>query len=1279
MRPEMKEALDMLLREKVPKGSVLKKEAEEAMAAIMNYQMEEEKFPEYVHNHHQIGMPFIRALQELGVKNRSFLPCLAVIHKMITWSAISSEFIPHILEGFEKNIENYPEVRLRVLQMLLPLVQNPVLVRGRNLMHLFKIGILLVETSRNQLISTTKVIIFHLVANVFERPSILQGQAREIAVQDCKEILEIAIDCAKKNNLFGFELLYTCVSDGAAGFQQKALADMVGLMVDFLVPKLEQTRLQIVSVSLQLFLQIIKNIVSDDGEIVSLLLSVLRAKVPSGLIVLREEFVYKLPTRVAFLSLSSSAELADIMFAPSQTIDVTSITPINMFYLDQMARTEIPEDSKHMVSLAFFHIVRAATAISQCSDKKDEQTQIISLFIPYFIRFLQKLVELPQIKEEEVVAIELKKSLAILIQMATQKSLTVMNTLLLEGYQMAQKNPAVFYSLLANLTDEHKEKVTVWPAFFLLTATVQKTHPELGSWEELMGLLTAFQDVDLQRAIEGAGKSEALAPEKYADLFLSLAGRGDCLKKEFTILIEHVFQNQQMLDNIDSSVALIASFFSAYFSEKRSATMHKIVLSHIMHVFMADYNNEHAHPIRQEVLNSLSIGVRSSGETLYQAWTCIYDILIASMQSPLLSGMVFDIIQVVTDRLLYALPEETLVTTVQILGICCLTKKDNNISFRALQCIRELTEFVLTKKITAKVRKDVWHAVMCLLCSVIYDGRDDVRDSAIVQLFESIYLCKKHGHLEWAPLVQVFLRRVLGAAVYTKDREIYTGEYEDPTSEEAEETELNNDQCPCQNLGACAIESYETAEKESYQRSLESTKGILLAISALVFENFSELKKASGFYPLWVLFTKILVRFSRDPEMEVTVIYALRNGIPCINDPIYKKHFFLTVCDICTLSVQPSSPLEALMQMLKITYRAIDKSATPEDKKAYFLGITSLLAQNCPNTGQTLTFLEYEAISALDETGSSCTATVRVDTQLKWLRLFIVSTPKLSSYFAMHIMNALSKELIGSPLAQTIHRKAISVLIMFQSQKRTVPTCWAEAKKTLQAIFQIEAKPNAETQLVWASREILGLPNNQPNQPNQTNQTPTQPNQTPTQPNQTPTRNRNILRALSDNHNYTKAIREEETEMCEYIGFLENISLTISKSYLLDLYRLLVETWFHALDNQLFALYLTITRTLCTLIHARKDLSKESIQWLQTILSQYNIQIRTKRTAYSRFQREAITYILQEIKHQRLGSLSIQPLLKELVLCASSDDTTISAISLDILHDALSRPAKHTH
>ncbi|OAG29922.1 hypothetical protein NEDG_01469 [Nematocida displodere] len=1258
MQAEIVETLEALTKEKLPKQSALKEEAKTALLTVKEYQGSDKDFPAFAKENKAIIQPLVTAIQELQLKHKPFLLCFAALHRIITRGAVHAEFVKPILVEFEKSIETYPEVRIRVLQMLLPFVQDPLLVRGEDLLYLFKIGILLVETSRNQSVNTSRVIICHVVAHAFERPSTLKDESRQVAIQDCKNILSIAVDSAQRNNVFGLDLLTACIVDGEQGFREKEILMMLGDIIEFLLSKLECTQLPIISRVLNMLHCIAENIQRDSAQLIWILVSVSKAGMSEQSRVLREEFFYQVSYKTIWAAAQKDRSICQILFAVPAKATVGQLPPIKSLYTQQINRTAIPTETGYQVALRFLKLFSLPGEMEKEVYRQGCDQELLSVYIKHLSRAVREIEDLSTLEHACHAAQMLTEALGSAERVVSQLGLNeCLNQILSLEYWLAEKNFGLFYGLASEATLRHMEKVTIWREFFDLAAKMQMQDPEQETWGQLTHNLKEFPKTDLKNALREACCSSTVRSTFYASLFLGLVYRVSELPEEFEQIIKKVFPIGETKDHPEETAERITSFFEVYFVCRLPEATHQIVLGQTKELANSLSAQSPDALVMKEILSSLSLGVRSAGESLQGSWTEIYHILAMAIKQPCLASTVFDIIQIITDRLLPFLPKECLLETARILSVCCTGIKDSNVSLFALGCVKELTEYILGSEHSTKSCLEVWHVSLCLLCTMAYDVRDDIRDSAIAQVFESIYLCRDKKLLEWQPLTEIFLRRLLGAAVYAKDKEIYSGEHDEGFAESPESDEQRSPEgvCPCGNIGACVLEGYETAAPENSKRSADSAKNLILAVSALMLEHFDEIKKVSGFSSLWALYGRILVRFSKDPEMASCVVSSLKHCLVSISIHKYWKRFFVTVSEICTAAKQKQTLSETLIQMLKLSHEKLGSTPTQGETDVFFAATTSILRHNQIGRHQGLTPLEFEAVCSLEEEGRACSSRMRVSTLLAWLRLTQDASSQFSSNFVVYCMSSLSHELQQAVFATELHREAVSILLSYHAMKKTLPSCWARARKTLQQLFVLEAGRDVQTQVIWASREILGLA----------------PSDRIDATTSVQNKNKNILRAISENCNYVQVIKEEEKEMCEYLYFLETLSETAKMATLFEIYHLVVEIWSTSLLNSLSTLYLAATRVICSLIGQRKELAPLAMDWSRNLLHEYNAEIRLHKIEYSRFQREAVSYLLDRILEDQISTVDPAQLHHGLTLCVNAEDRAISRRAVKILQKAL--------
>jgi len=1264
MQTEMKEAAQAVMREKTPKGSTLKKAAEDAYEKLGMYAGDDANFPNYAKATKDVQAPFVRALLELSTKNKSFLQCVSVVQKIIACGSVHPDSVEGIIKGLDKIVESYPEVRIKALQMLLPFVQEPTLVRGGDVLHLFRIGAKLAEKSRNQSVNTSVVIMCQVAAAVFERPLLLKGEEKAQAVEDCKGILTAATEKPQKGNTFGLDVLLVCVCEGKAAFQNTELEDHLEHTLVTLLQNLEEKTHPEATRTLQILREAVSSIFQSTEKITNILRTVMEKREKLQLQTVKEELAYQLPYKIVKQLCKSSPELCDLIFSIEESVPAEKLVQPHILYIEQINRTEIPTDASYLSSLKFFKIVKTIEEIRQeLSERSENESnedlyEMVRTFIPYYQTALERISNLETIRNGLNIAKNIRQTANSLLEMS---ALPEGDRLGFFMFHAAEKNPKVFYSIARDVMMKYRGGLTIWPQFFNLTFKIQDATPEDPVWTELTAELEKYTTEDLKIAIQGASKAKNMSCKRSSELFLALVFRiDDGLENEFSTLISKVFNEKEMAKDVQGSCDLTTSFLGTYFISQMSETAHKIVLKQLQSVFSFFYAREEGQAILKEILMALSLGVRVSGENFHGSWAIVFEIMSLAIESPNLYRTVFDIAQVVTDRLLPVLPSECLIGTARLLCVFCVTIREDNISFQSLKCIRELTEHIFTSEVPEEVKRSVWHISLCVLCAMAYDTRNDMRDSAISQIIESICYCREKGQLDWRPLVQVFMKRLLGAAVYAKYREIYSGEYDEEYSDEKEEIR-GGESCPCRNMGACIVQVCSSPVEETGRRSEESAKGILFAVSSMVFENFDQIKKTVGFKGLWRLFCKILIRFSQDPGMEDAFVSTLRAGLPRITGRDYWKSYFGMVSEACQYSRGKKVPPETILQILKFSYGKSEPEPSGDEPVAFFRSISALLRCSDRHDEPKTSFLEFEAVCALEEEGSATSPSIRIKTLIEWIKLSRESLEALSIEFVIYCMRSLVGELKAVECSEEIHRKVVEVLVSFHSSKKMYPHHWAAALSTLKNIFRLETRREIPSQIVWASKEILGLVNGT------RLASPTAAPSDVRKP--SGQKNRNILRAISENANYVEAMKEEERSMSEYLRFLERLVRGVKIETLRSIYEVILEIWGTSLENSLHALYLESSKILCDIVSRREEMQPEAVEWSLYLLKRYNTGIRMERMSYSHFEREAVSYVLEQILEKKIQNVLNKQFLKEIASCVFSEDNLISQQAAKILQN----------
>ncbi|KAI5192056.1 hypothetical protein NEMIN01_1804 [Nematocida minor] len=1249
MQKEMKNTLHAILKEKMQKSSTLKKEAQEAVSAVEKYAGTEADFYTYVKSNRLVQIPFIKSLQEIPVKNKLFFSSLQIIHKIIVRNCISKEFIPYILEEFEKKVHTESEVRIRILQLLQPLIQDSLLVRGDQLVKLFKIGIQLAKESKDMIIteSAAKVTVFHVIECVFERPRLVETAEKEKAKEDCIEIVKTSLDIAKSRSLLGMETLAACISDKHADEVIKEEESREGLLeeiIDFLLEGLKGSDLTAIRQIFLILTQMLKTILKDKYRIVSMLLEVFRIEIESTAGLLKAEFIYTLPHEIVIESLLSSAELVDnlLRIPDTETVNINGIAEIDTLG----AKSSTVANCE--VSLKLSKIIETAT-------KLDDKA-ILPIFMPYFSRTISAI----ECSTETWPEVPLKKLTDAItnIKNLSNDDISAFDLLVDAVYQLAENYPKTFYSISSSITFENSKMITRWQQFFSLSSYVQDTVPELNAWDTSVEKLLASDSDVFQKGLTGACSSAGIPLDRSLGLLLSLGSRASDFPQEAIQLIHKIFlmKPEETAGGAGTTEEIVGYFLNAYFASKFSESIHVIILPELVSIFSEIRNKDIA--LAKLILQHISLGIRTVGETFGRGWTCVYDILVDALEVDELKKIVFEIVKIITDRMLQHLPNECLITTEKLLCVCCKVINEDNISFQALFCIRDLMEHAHTENIPREIQSQIFLATFCLLCSVSYDRRDDIRDSAIVQIFETIYFCQKHGLLQWEPLIKTFFKRFLAAAVYAKDMEIYSGEHEDISSESNGAHPAETD-CICKGIGGCQLDVH-PFENAVSERSLESSRKILLGVCNLLFCCFESVKNTAGFYSLWLFVGRVLVKFSHDPKMKNTVISALKPSLSMDMPEKYATSLFFTVSDICFTFSHRDIFLETVMEILKQLYLKVSAHEKKKETLCFFNTISHLLKNNTVTDSNRLTFLEFEAVEALRIQNNRYIAEIKMEILLEWLALSQSHNNSLSSQFIAHCIGKLSSEILSHPtLSADARSAAIKTLLSFHENKQAYPSCWKKAVTALQQILHLETKKEDRSHLTLISRKILGLP----------------------EVDSAKIENMQIKSTVYENHSSNKKIvdfseiakiKDEEKNVKDYLIFIESLSESLSKESLLEIYSVLIDLWKSTSEQKMHILYLATTKTLCNIFSAKKELIEHSDRWLLSFLLDYNTKIRTERQGYSFFQRQAVSYVLQSILDKKMRLCDTKEILKELTLCVSAHSTEISSKATQVLQHFIS-------
>ncbi|KAI5133054.1 hypothetical protein NEAUS05_1803 [Nematocida ausubeli] len=1237
MQREMSDILNAITKEQTQKSSTIKKEAQTAQQLIEQYSGKEKEFYQYIKEKKLAQLPFIKSLQEIPVKNRLFFQSLQVLHKLITRNSISQDFIPYILEEFEKKIQAHPEVQLRVLQLLQPLTEDPLLVKGSNLQKLFKIGIQLIKASKDA--GACKITVFYVVECIFERVGAFNKESsedlanKESAEQDCLVIMKISLEAAKGPEILGLDLLLTCVSNK---FSKDAIsspggAELLEKTIDFIMKEITEKDAARIKTAFAICIKILTNVIMDKHAGLSILLEIKQAEMLQENEVLKEEFIYALPHHIVMECLKSSKELSEEIFDLEREGPLLDIIRIGE---GQKMLLAIQEKEKNNVSesksLKMTKIVEIA-----CTLKDPE---ILPLFIPYFIYLIENISCSTETWPADTLS-KLKSAVENLVDGA-KNELGILNMLIRSLYTAAEKYPRVFFNLAFKITFLQCSTMTEWKEFFALCSRIQDSTPELNSWNSSIERLMKSDPACLRVALQGGCQVANIPLSRFLALFFSIGHRIEDFPCEAIEYIEKIFFPGTETTK-STAEEQVVYFFNEYFKVKFTEKIHIMIFPEIVRIFSLVKNQNRDISLAKTVLQAISDGIKRTGEALGKGWVSLYEMLMDAAEEEDLRRIVFETIKVITERMLLYLPDGCLISTHKLLCMCCKLIIEDNISFQALFSIRDLTEYIHTEKdkVSREQQIEIFHATMCLLCSVGYDQRDDVRDSAIVQAFETIYFCQRLDLLPWDSLITIFLKRLLSAAVYAKEKEIYSGEYDEKSSDSDDLP--TNGTCVCKGVGGCFIPPY-TTESHNTARSLESAKKILLGVSSLVFNHFEEMKEHKGFYSLWKYIGRIFVKFFADPNMKSTVILAASPGLQSSLPPKYRLSLFATISDICFLYTQTEDSLETLVEMLKQSYRSIQpESKNSEHSTVFFKTITHLLKNSTVEENQALTFLEFEALESL-KSESSQTAKIKV--LLEWIPIPHTHPEKISEQFVVQCIEQLEKEILVHKDIQTDERsESIRILLMYHKKKDVQVLCWNRAMICLQRILELEAQSEGISHLKLISCEIFGLPSEE----------------------------------IDDIHTFPKPaiqskateqrIKKEERSIQDHLVFLEALTEILKDEKVMEVYTVVRNLWDYTVRMNLHILHLTTTKTLCRILTSKKELAVQAEDWIDCCLQNYNASTRIERSKHSFFQRQAALYVLQQILSKKMPIPKSKKFLPELILCISSDAPDVSTVATEVL------------
>ncbi|KAH9386063.1 uncharacterized protein NEMAJ01_0959 [Nematocida major] len=1247
MQSEMSDILHAMAKEKMPKSSTLKKDAQDAISIVDRYIGPESEFYSYVKKNPLMQIPFIKFLQETSTKNKLFFHCFNIIHKLVTRNSLSKEFIPHILEELEKKMQQSPEMRLKVLQLLQPLILDPHLVKGALLQKLFKIGIRLIQDTKSTMgtAGAARVTVCTVVDYVFERPSLLSGEEKERAESDCAEITRVSLECAKEFSMLGLDLLMACISNEFSKevFKSEPRSQVLDDVVAFLTEAVGSSDPIIVKSALGILIKTLTTSLEGQNRTVPVLLEVFGAEMHPECEWVRSELIFALPYGVVMTILHSSAELTErILGIPeSEPIDISGVVQADAL------NCKVPEETYTDTSLKVSKVIITGAQINNIG--------MLSLFMPYFTAVLQRM---DSAGEWQAGPLESVKRAVKSVAALAEGDAELFNMLAAALCSAAKKHPRVFYVFAFEVIFSRRSIVAVWGLFFILASNVQSKAPELNSWKNLVDSLVAVEPGILRRALSEACLTSEVPMSEFIYMVLALVHRARDFSAEAVQCVHKIF-----LDTPNESVSmrkeLMECFLAKYFASNFPEEVHLIIFPELVQVFSAikDQEKDAEKTQAKHMLHLISYGVKTIGEGFGKGWACIYAILVDAVQDESLKRTVFEIVKIITDRMLKHLPSECLTTLQRLLCICCKAIEEENVSFQALFCIRDLTEYALTNSIPSEIQTDIKHATFCLLCSMSYDRRDDVRDSAIVQLFEVIYFCQKSNKSLWGSLIKVFLKRFLSAAVYAKEKEIYSGEHDNESSSDSAVEAYVGSECLCNGIGGCNMEMHILDEGKT-QRARESAKKIILGVSNLVFTHFEEMNKFQGFYSLWKYLGRILVKFSVDPEMNSTVVAALKPGL-CIELPEkYCVSVLHTVSDVCFTCSHEDFPLETAMELVKCAYKKVPACRKAQETATLFSSITHLLKSNTVLDSEVLTFLEAEAIEALCTENPGYVEEIKVKILLEWISLPQVSPSRVSEQFLVLCMDQMEAEILA-PTEEfaAVIGDTIKSLLAYHKKKQMYAMCWKRALVFLQNILFYEARARETTHLPAISREILGLSEKGKELLSASLFESMRRDSPSSADGQAPS-------SLA-------LVKSQEREMSKYLLFLEDLSKILEKQQLFDLYAVLTELWKAAEKKKMHIMYLAATKMLCHVFNSRKDTKEQSEEWACLLLAEYNRRIRVERMSYSFFRRQAVLYVLQRILDKKMNLPTSKEFLDELTLCMSFDGSEISLRAYEILHSLI--------
>lgn len=1364
----------------------------------------ESEFLSFAKGNDVVLKPFVLAFKGATPKQRSLQLSLSTIYKFITRQLLGPISVRDILEAFEQKIGGVPEIRLKVLQAVLPLVQDHALVRGDLLMRLFNICLTLVSYSRMHSINTAKVITCHMVSHAFGRVGSIQRLVKSlkdepalpesaealgvaqldlsVAIEDCLSLLAQIFRIAETPGDLSLALdliaacMFECDEVFARGEFGAVLRDSIMKIVQEVL--IANSSLPEVSRSFKILSYVVANLrdyaIKEVGETLRILVD---PEVREHVRVLREEFFYGLDYDVfvffyKWYEKKGLPVLSRHVFSFPKGLEITESMDLRIFYMSQLDRTEIPADPNYVSTLQFMRTVNISSLLhsrmqdaererhrktkkkgaasgtespgpcgghreegaeysNELSDGHNEQQEGPAyVSIPRHTQALDPM-------HSEIFDMYVGCALASFVSQGTCSDSTwdtLFTTLqkmvamccVYKKQDMLKKCLVVLYGKACAAPNERQrigfqrmaQRITMrvrrivnenWEIFFdMVRKIVQPASTRHPYWIKLMKKIPRFTDDELTSVIKGLCSS-CLRDETVETRTLLSGFFLETMDKlhggsmgNFEMLVDGIFHKAEDPPRPEVS-QILEEVCNTYFEKESTAAHHQVMARKLRDFFLNNYRtnieddgrSEHVSFIRagrkgdlveevgaryetaleagRMVLSVLIRGLRIAGNDMREAWDSIYAILEVACKEDAFLPHAFELLQIIADGHLDQLSFGCLLKTVHCLSLCCIGSSATNIALNSLNSLQSITDYLLVLRRSVREtaeHKKLWNSIICVLSFFAYDHRDNVRDTAISQVFSAIHTAKREGYIDWEPVVRIFFRRLVGAAVYVKDKEIFSGEVsEESEADEAEPKDASF--CVCEDFFGCGANLLPAQSPFlSESRAVESTKTLMTTMIDLAFSNFDALARQRDFYSQWKMLFSVCRKFicesAQEEDLpEVLTASILRSVETCsVEGDKYWVHLFKTVSGISQEIPPPptsGAPLSSggpareemyvsLVRLLRIAY---EKVSALEEARFLALFLESLTRMNsCMGDDDlelgkrsNMTPLEKEVLRSLaaiaEEEHAFCP---RISVLVSWIGYHEIR--RHSCEFITRCFRMLADEFEGGPSRAELYEEGyfedvVWGLVSFNKLKgcpgvyEVSRRYWGEAADALKrvSLCGIEASDLAFPTFISASREVLGVDLSTPVLEYRLSSFLA----VPWDIEDNVITNRNIVKIYESlgpterGREFASRLRSEESGMMDYLSFLGGVARHVSAGPLREIYELIVLVSETAFENRLHNLLFHSLGMLFDVFERSPSLRDLLAEKIYATLKRFNEDVRLDPYTCSRFRREESKYILKRV------------------------------------------------